>query len=629
MRGEFSCRLSGRAVRCLIGLVVVACPAVAIPPGMPEAERLSADEPESGSPSTANVAGGTGVTLMGQVTPQQFSTNSTCPATSTGICANDVWAYTSPSEREYGILGLKVGTGFVDISDPYSPQVVGAITDADSIWSDMKTYQHYAYNVNETSGGLQIIDLSQIDPPTRAVTLVGSFTQNSLSRSHTLAMNEASGFLYLCGSNLGGGRLVAVNLANPTAPQIAGQMIEPVYVHAAQVVTYTSGPYAGQEIAFCYAGSAGLKIVNVTNKANMFTMSTLTYPTLDYCHQGELTSDWRYVVIDDEGDETGGLVPTTTTYVANVEDLSNPFFVTSFTNGLPAIDHNQMVRGDFTYQANYTTGLRVWDISDVNNAQEVGSYDSYPQNNNRAFNGAWGVHARLCSGTVLISDMQSGLLMLDPSEAVGTSCTAPDAPQVSVSEVAKNRYLTVLPGSAGECTALRLTIVNLPPPFESMEGMQYWVDRPVALVDNTNPPTTYMISQLRCTPLYMDFGSVGTLQIADHAIVPGGSYTVEAVRTLCARSIAAHFSAPASIATGALWGDVAGSGSSEPDGAANALDVVGLVNKFKQLAGAVTLPQADLYPHRPDFVVNALDIVMTVNAFKGEPYPFPGPETCP
>ena len=30
----------------------------------------------------------------------------------------------------------------------------------------MRTNRHYAYNVNESGGGLQVIDLANIDPPT-------------------------------------------------------------------------------------------------------------------------------------------------------------------------------------------------------------------------------------------------------------------------------------------------------------------------------------------------------------------------------------------------------------------------------------------------------------------------------
>lgn len=597
----------------------------AIPPGMTEAERESistvsvADSSEGGA---AGISDALNVTLMSQVTPQQFSTNATCIASSTNVCANDVWAYVSPSGREYAILGLRVGTGFVDVTNPWNPVVVGAISDASSIWSDMKTYGHYAYNVNETGGGMQIIDLSQIDPPTRMVTLVGSLTQSNLQESHTMAVNADSGYAYLCGSNLGGGRLVAVSLANPAAPVIAGQGLEPVYVHAAQVVSYTSGPYAGREIAFCYCGNQGLKILDVTDKGNMFTISTIFYPNTSYCHQGELTEDRRFVLIDDELDEYYGLVATTTTYVVNVENLSSPQFVTSFTNGQPSIDHNQMIRGNFTYQANYTTGLRIYDISNVNNAHEVGYFDTYPFNNGRSFNGAWGVYSRLPSGVVLISDMQGGLFVLNPADAVGANCAAPDAPLAETNPVAKNRYITVVPQNSGQTTALRVTLANLPPPFDTWNGTHRWVDRPEVFADGLNPPTTIKRSRLSCDPVFADWGAEGEIQISDDAIVPNATYLIDAIGGLCA-------SAALPLTTTALWGDMVGSGSLSPDGRVDALDVVGAVNKFKDVPGAPSTSQADLFPGIPDQVINALDITVLVYAFKGFAFPFSGPSNCP
>jgi choice-of-anchor B domain-containing protein len=596
---------------------------------MTEEERERLNQLAGGNAVVASTAPPLNVSLMSQVRPQQFSTNSTCLINSTNVCANDVWAYVSPAGREYAILGLRNGTGFVDITDPYNPAIVGAISDSPSVWSDMKTYGAYAYNVNEAGGGMQVISLAQIDPPTQQVSLLGALTQNGLARSHTLAMNEASGFVYLCGSNLGG-RLVAASLANPAAPTIAGSMNEGVYVHAAQVVTYTTGPYAGREIAFCYCGGFGLKIVDVTNKANMFTMSTLIYPTLDYCHQGELTSDWRHVVIDDEFDEDSGLVPTTTTYVANVENLSSPYLVTSFTNGQPAIDHNQMVRGDFTFQANYTTGLRVYNISDVNNAQEVGYYDTYPYNDSKSMNGAWGVHATLPSGSILLSDMVGGLFVFDVSEILGPSCPPPAPPEVSPTYAARNRYLTMTPAEPGVKTALRVTLVDMPPPFEGLEGTHRWVDEPIAVQDATVPPTAYMVAQLRCTPRFIDWGTLGVVHIADEAIVPGGRYRIDAIRGLCARSVAANFSPPSpDIPTSLVWADIVGNDTAMPDGQVNALDVVAIVNKFRQEPGAPSLLEADLFPAQPDQVVNALDVTVSVDAFRGLGYPFPGPAPCP
>lgn len=612
--------------RMRLGLSLVAVLgsiAHAVPPGMLEAEI------ESLSGGVDVTAGGTynslNVELMSRVPANSFSTQPTC----TGLCANDVWGYVSPSGREYAILGLRTGTGFVDVTDPYDPVVVGAILDSDSIWSDMKTYGHYAYNVNESGGGMQIIDLSNIDPPTRQVTLVGALTQSGLQRSHTMYVNEESGFAYLAGSNLSGGRLVAVSLANPAAPVIVGITSDPAYVHAVEVVSYHTGPYAGREIAFCYDGQSGLHIVDVTNKANMFLRSSLAYPTVAYSHQGEITEDRRFVVVNDELDESQGLVSTTTTYVINVENLDSPFLAGSFTNGLGSIDHNLMVRGDFTYEANYSTGLRVYDTSNLPAASEVGFFDTFPPNNNRNFDGAWGVYANLPSGTILVSDMQGGLFVLDVTDAVGQDCLAPEAPTMSAPVVATSRYLSVNPANAGRRTALRIRFVDLPPPFESLEGTIAWADMPVVKVDPTTPPVSYARAGTSCTPKFVDWSDYGTIYLVGPQIVPGGVYEVQAIDPLCTRSVESNFSPPLTLSNPVVWADSTGPVGMMPDGVVSALDVVGLVNKFRQVAGAPSLPQVDLNPATPDGVVDALDIVLTVDAFRGIPYSFPVPAACP
>ena len=173
---------------------------------------------------------------------------------------------------------------------------------------------------------------------------------------------------------------------------------------------------------FAFSGGSGVRIIDVTDKNNMVVMSTTSYPNKTYTHHGALSEDLQYLFVNDELDEPNNAnVSTTTTYILDIQNLSAPSYVTSFTNGLAAIDHNPMVRGNYLYEANYTSGLRVYDISDINNVTEVGHYDTYPATNATTFNGAWGLDASLPSGTVIVSDIQGGLFVLDPSRAQATN----------------------------------------------------------------------------------------------------------------------------------------------------------------------------------------------------------------
>ncbi|HEX9637690.1 MAG TPA: choice-of-anchor B family protein [Acidobacteriota bacterium] len=323
--------------------------------------------------------------------------------------ANDIWGHVSPTGREYAIVGLQRGTAFVEVTDPLRPKLVKTIADPLSLWSDMKSYGSYAYNVNESRGGLQVIDLGAIDQG--RVRLVGELTEAGLQTSHNVAINEASGFLYLCGANIHNGGLVAVDLADPARPHLAGSWPN-AYVHDAQVVNYDQGRYAGREIVFAFTGSLGLTILDATDKSDIFELSNLRYPNVSYCHQGWLSDDRRFLFVDDEGDEVRGLVATTTTYVIDVRDLEQPRLAATFTSGRPSIDHNLMVRGPFVFEANYRSGLRVFDAAKLAQVHEAAYFDTYPDDDLPSFNGAWGVYTGLPSGVILVSDMQRGLFVL-------------------------------------------------------------------------------------------------------------------------------------------------------------------------------------------------------------------------
>ncbi len=87
------------------------------------------------------------------------------------------------------------------------------------------------------------------------------------------------------------------------------------------------------------------------------------------------------------------------------------------TGPLPAIDHNQYVRGGHTYQANYTIGLRVLELTDLASATltEVAWFDTRPETDAASFQGAWSVYPFFASCSVVVSDIQRGLFVLRPS----------------------------------------------------------------------------------------------------------------------------------------------------------------------------------------------------------------------
>lgn len=342
------------------------------------------------------------VALLGWLTPEDL----------TGVAqlANDVWAYVSPSGREYAIVGLEQGTAFVEVTDPLEPQVVSVVRGRPSAWRDMAVHEQVAYSVSEGGGGVQVIDLRRIDRG--RVRLRRRLTTDGLATAHNISVDPDSWFAYLSGSNLEGGGLVAVDLAKPLRPRLVPGGWPFVYVHDALPVTYANGPNAGREVVFAFAGPDGVQILDVTDKRAMFQISEVRYPNLAYCHSGWLNRRRGILFVNDELDEPQRLVATTTTHILKVRDLERPVAVRPYTNGSTAVDHNSMVRGNYLFQANYRSGLRVFRIKRPRHPREVAWFDTYPADDRPRFSGAWGVHAALPSGTVLVTDIQRGLFLL-------------------------------------------------------------------------------------------------------------------------------------------------------------------------------------------------------------------------
>lgn len=96
-----------------------------------------------------------------------------------------------------------------------------------------------------------------------------------------------------------------------------------------------------------------------------------------YTHQGWLTDDMRYFLMDDELDEMCECNQNTNTRILDVSDLENPVLHAEHLGGSTDIDHNQYVLNGYTYQANYFAGLRVLDLASIDNGTltEVAYFD--------------------------------------------------------------------------------------------------------------------------------------------------------------------------------------------------------------------------------------------------------------
>ena len=336
---------------------------------------------------------------------------------------NDSWGWTDPMDgKEYALVGLDNGTAFIDISDPVNAVYLGKLPThtSPSIWRDIKVYEDHAFIVSEAGGhGMQVFDLTRLrnvsNPP---VTFTEDAHYDQFGNAHNIVINEETGFAYAVGTNTFNGGPHFVNIQDPLNPVSAGGYAVDGYTHDAQVIVY-NGPdsdYTGREV---YYGSNEDRfvILDVTNKSNPQNIATVTYPTVEYTHQNWVTEDRKYVLLGDEQDELFGGGFNTRTIVFNVEDLDNPFFEFDYFGPTPAIDHNGYVKGNTFYLANYNAGFRAIDISDIENQNltEIGYFDTYPSDDDVAFNGSWNVYPYFASGNIVISGTNGFTLVKDPS----------------------------------------------------------------------------------------------------------------------------------------------------------------------------------------------------------------------
>jgi choice-of-anchor B domain-containing protein len=342
-----------------------------------------------------------------------------------------LYGWTDPvTKREYAIMGRTNGTAFVDITNPRAPRYVAELPkvagSASTLWREPKVYQNTVYiGVDGTSVGMQVMDLTKLRAYNgTTLQLTANSVYNGVTEIHTLAINPTSGHLYLAGTNVNGGGLRVLNVSNnPLAPTAVGNTTLDGYTHETQVVTY-SGPdtqHVGKEIAFNSNGPSGvLSILNVTNKSNITRLSARSYTGERYIHQGWLTEDQKYFFQNDEGDEPG-TAPRTRTHLWNVSDLDNPVYRGFFEHQTTAIDHNLYVKDGFVFESNYTTGLRMLKIGNLESTNpndwltEVAYYDTYAASDAATFNGAWNNYPYFESGNVPVSDINGGLFIFQPN----------------------------------------------------------------------------------------------------------------------------------------------------------------------------------------------------------------------
>jgi len=353
-----------------------------------------------------------------------------------GVWVNDVWGWTDPqTRRDYALVARRDGAAFVDVTDPARPLLIGSLPRTDgsppSVWRDIKVLDNHAFIVADGAGahGMQVFDLTRL----RAVSDTPAVfrpdtTYHAMHSAHNVVADTSSGFLYIVGASSGGetcgGGLHMVDARQPLRPVFAGCYNDRSgtnrrgYTHDAQCVTY-GGPdtrYRGRQICIG-SNESEINIADVTDKANPVMVGRSTYPNVAYAHQGWFDDEQRYFYMNDELDELAGTVAGTRTIVWDLNQLDDPIVAHEYVGPVRSSDHNLFVRGDYVYESNYGSGLRVLDIRDRTNPREVGFFDSAPYNDDgpghsATQSGAWSNYPFFDSGVVVFTSVREGLFIV-------------------------------------------------------------------------------------------------------------------------------------------------------------------------------------------------------------------------
>jgi choice-of-anchor B domain-containing protein len=351
--------------------------------------------------------------------------------------ANDIWGFTDLNTgREYAFIGVENGVAVIDITDPTAPEQVGAPTGTSTTWRDIEIYQvfdpsaqrwrAYAYiTADAVQDVLMVLDLSGLPNGVERVDFQSdhrsAHTDYMINSDFTYGISQTgeTPVLAVAGSNLVGGNHRLYSLGTPRAPALISVSASG-YAHDlssfpikdarkdTQCVNAQSQPVCQVLTDF---NENTVDVWDVTIPTSRQLLASQPYPNARFVHTGWWTDDGRYLYVNDELDERD-LGLNTTIHIFDMADLRTPTLVGSWVGPTGAIDHNTYVKGNRLYFANYSEGLTILDITDPVTPARIGYFDTWPANSQTAFVGAWGVYPFFASGTIAVSDINSGLYLL-------------------------------------------------------------------------------------------------------------------------------------------------------------------------------------------------------------------------
>lgn len=318
---------------------------------------------------------------------------------------SDIWGYAAPDGTEYALVGVANGTSIVSLANPSDPTEVGFIQGAQSTWRDIKTYGNFAFvTTDQGSDGLLIIDMTNLPSSFDSYFWKPQLLNGTLETCHNIYIDE-DGWMYLAGCNLNNGAVMIFDVFTDS--------YNPVFVNNIQG-SYAHDVFAKGNNMYSSNLTNGLQIFDIANKVDIQLEGVQTTP-FNFTHNAWSTDDNNFVFTTDELANA----PVGSYDVSNLNDIKEmDQFRPTNTLGEGVIPHNVHVWNNYVIVSYYSDGCIVLDATHPDNLIEVGNFDTFIPTS-AGFSGAWGAYPYLPSGLILISDIESGLFVLQPNYVQG------------------------------------------------------------------------------------------------------------------------------------------------------------------------------------------------------------------
>ncbi|MBK9109127.1 MAG: choice-of-anchor B family protein [Saprospiraceae bacterium] len=315
-----------------------------------------------------------------------------------------IWHFVDRNGVEYAALGSRTALVVYSLEDPSKPIERYRASGVNTTWREVFSYGDYIYGVTDASSdGVIIINMkeapSKISHKFWTTNVTANNQTGDITTCHTVFIDE-KGILSLNGCGAWRGVLFFDLNVNPENPKFLGSETKR-YCHDNFVrndTMYSSDIYEGL-----------LTIWDVKDQQNPKELATINTP-FAFTHNAWPSDDAKYVFTTDERENA---------FVASydISDLTNIKLLDQWrpkdTEGTGVIPHNTRYLNGYLITAYYTDGVKIIDAHKPDNLIEVGSVDTYT-GNQRGFHGCWGVSPYLPSGTIVASDIEGGLFVIQP-----------------------------------------------------------------------------------------------------------------------------------------------------------------------------------------------------------------------